>query len=54
MQPRQIYASTMSRRERRWTGRRGHGNGPLSIALVGAATFAAALIVIVTLAPGLS
>jgi hypothetical protein len=41
VQPRQIYASTLTRRERRWSGRRGHGLLPrllaAAAALVGAA-----------------
>jgi hypothetical protein len=52
MQPRQIYASTVTRRDRRWTRRR--NRGLLSIALVSAATLAAALTVLATVAPGLS
>ena len=54
--PRQIYASTVTRRDRRWTGRRGRGRGRgvLGVAIVTAATVAAALTVLATIAPGLS
>jgi hypothetical protein len=52
VQPRQIYASTVRRRDRRWTRRRGHGL--LGVSLVSAAALLAALTVIATLAPGLS
>jgi hypothetical protein len=52
VQPRQIYASTVTRRDRRWTRRR--GRGLLGVTLVSAATLLAAFTVIATLAPGLS
>ena len=51
VQPRQIYASTLTRRERRWRRRR--GRNMMSVALVAAVTVAAALTVLATLAPGL-
>jgi hypothetical protein len=44
VQPRQIYASTLTRRDRRWSGRR--GRGLLGVALVAIATMAAALFVL--------
>jgi hypothetical protein len=40
VQPRQIYASTLTRRDRRWSGRRGHG--PPARVLVAAGALAAA------------
>jgi hypothetical protein len=52
VQPRQIYASTVTRRDRRWSRRR--GRGLLGLALVSAVTLAAALTVLAALAPGLS
>jgi hypothetical protein len=52
VQPRQIYASTVTRRDRRWTRRR--GRSLLGVTLLSAATLLAALTVIATLAPGLS
>jgi len=52
VQPRQIYASTVTRRDRRWTRRR--GRSLLGVTLLSAATFLAALTVIATFAPGLS
>ena len=52
VQPRQIYASTVTRRDRRWSRRR--GRGLFGLALVSGATLAAALTVLATLAPGLS
>jgi hypothetical protein len=52
VQPRQIYASTVTRRDRRWSRRR--GRGLLGLALVSALTLAAALTVLAALAPGLS
>jgi hypothetical protein len=52
VQPRQIYASTVTRRDRRWTRRR--GRGLLGLTLVSAAALLAALTVIATLAPGVS
>ena len=50
VQPRQIYASTLTRRERRWSRRRKNVFG---IAFVSGATLAAALTAIATFAPGL-
>lgn len=52
VQPRQIYASTVTRRDRRWTRRRGRRT--LGIALLSTATLLAALTVLAALAPGLS
>jgi hypothetical protein len=52
VQPRQIYASTVTRRDRRWSRRR--GRGLLGLALVSALTLAAALTVLAALAPALS
>ena len=52
VQPRQIYASTVSRRDRRWTRRRGRAF--IGVVLVSAATLLAALTVLATVAPGLS
>jgi hypothetical protein len=53
VQPRQIYASTVTRRDRRWTSRR-RGRGIGGFAVVSLATLLAALTVIATIAPGLS
>ena len=50
VQPRQIYASTLTRRERRWSRRRKNVFG---IAFVAGATLAAALTALATFAPGL-
>lgn len=44
VQPRQIYASTLTRRDRRWSGRR--GRGLLGVVLVTIATMVAALSVL--------
>ena len=52
VQPRQIYASTARRRDRRWTRRRGRTT--LGAALVCAAMLLAALSVIAAVAPHLS
>lgn len=52
VQPRQIYASTLTRRERRWRRRR--GRSLLGVAFVTAMTVAAAFTVLAALAPGLS
>lgn len=51
-QPRQIYASTITRRERRWMRGRGRGRG--GVAVVTLATIVAALAVIAVVAPGLT
>jgi hypothetical protein len=51
VQPRQIYASTVTRRDRRWSRRR---HSVFGIAFVSGATLAAALTVLATFAPGLS
>jgi len=51
VQPRQIYASTLTRRERRWSRRR---HSVFGIAFVSGATLVAALAVLATFAPGLS
>lgn len=50
VQPRQIYASTLTRRERRWARRRKNVFG---IAFVSGAALAAALTALATFAPGL-
>jgi len=50
--PRQIYASTVTRRDRRWTRR--SRRGLLSIVLVSTATLLAAITVLAALAPGVS
>jgi hypothetical protein len=52
VQPRQIYASTATRRDRRWNRRRARGS--LGLALLSTATLLAALTVLAALAPGLS
>lgn len=52
VQPRQIYASTVTRRERRWV--RARARSSLGVALVTIATLVAAIAVIATIAPGLS
>ncbi|HWC27249.1 MAG TPA: hypothetical protein VG474_11750 [Solirubrobacteraceae bacterium] len=52
MRPRQIYASTVTRRDRRWARRR--ARPPLAFALLGAVTLVAALTVLAALVPGLS
>ncbi len=54
VQPRQIYASTATRRDRRWTGRRIRGRGVRAAALVSVAALAAALTAIAAFAPGLT
>jgi len=51
VQPRQIYASTVTRRDRRWSRGR---HSVFGIAFVSGATLAAALTVLATFAPGLS
>jgi hypothetical protein len=43
VQPRQIYASTLTRRERRWTGRRGRGLRSLALVMVCAVAAATVL-----------
>ncbi len=52
VQPRQIYASTVTRRDRRWTGRR--GRHPFGIAVLTGTALAAALTVLAVFAPGLT
>ena len=52
VQPRQIYASTLTRRELRWARRR--ARGALSLALVSAATVLAALSVLAIVLPGVA
>lgn len=52
VQPRQIYASTVTRRDRRWARRR--GRGLIGVALVSSVTLLGALTVIAAFAPGLS
>ena len=51
VQPRQIYASTVTRRDRRWSRRR---RNVFVIAFISGASFAAALTALATFAPGLS
>jgi ABC-type Fe3+ transport system permease subunit len=52
VQPRQIYASTLTRRDRRWARRR--GRGPWGLALMTAATLVAALSVLAIAVPGVA
>lgn len=54
VQPRQIYASTVTRRDRRWTSRRSRGRSGRGVALLAIATLVAALAVIASVAPSLS
>lgn len=49
--PRQIYASTLNRRDRRWARRR--GRGPRGLALLTLATVAVAVGALATFAPGI-
>jgi hypothetical protein len=51
VQPRQIYASTVTRRDRRWSRRR---HNVLGIAFVSGASLVAALAAFAMFAPGLS
>jgi hypothetical protein len=51
VQPRQIYASTLARRDRRWTRRRGPSAG---LALITVATVMAAFGAVAAFAPGFS
>jgi len=53
VQPRQIYASTMTRRERSWTRRRGRSRGraAVSFLLISAVTVGAALSVLGIVVP---
>ncbi|MGI8729236.1 MAG: hypothetical protein ACR2LK_04500 [Solirubrobacteraceae bacterium] len=53
MQPRQIYASTLTRRERR-ARLRPRGRGPLNRLLVTAASLCAALSVLAIFVPGVA
>jgi hypothetical protein len=52
VQPRQIYASTLSRRDRRWARRR--ARGAMSLAVFSAATLLAALSVLAIVVPGVA
>jgi hypothetical protein len=52
VQPRQIYASTVTRRDRRWTRRRGRPT--LAVALLSTAMVLAAVSVLAALAPGVT
>jgi hypothetical protein len=52
VQPRQIYASTLTRREARWSRRRARGT--LSLAIMTAATLVAALSVLAIVVPGVA
>ncbi|MDX6690844.1 MAG: hypothetical protein QOG15_2301 [Solirubrobacteraceae bacterium] len=52
MQPRQIYASTLDRRDRRWTRRR--NRGLVGVALLVACTLTPALVVVFALAQNLT
>jgi len=54
VQPRQIYASTLNRRDRRWARRRGRGRSGLSVALVTAAALLAGLSVLAVVLPGVA
>ena len=53
VQPRQIYASTLTRRERRWARRRARTSG-LSVMLVSALSLLAALSVLAIVLPGVA
>ena len=54
VQPRQIYASTVTRRDRRRRGRgRGRGRAALAVAVLSSAALLAAITVLAALAPGL-
>jgi hypothetical protein len=53
VQPRQIYASTLTRRDRRWTRRRARNRAALGVVLMTVATLLAALSVIAVV-PGVS
>ena len=52
VQPRQIYASTLTRRDRRWARRR--TRSVLGLALVSGATLLAALSVLAIVVPGVA
>lgn len=52
VQPRQIYASTLTRRDRRWARRRARAT--LGFALVTTATLIAALSVLAIVVPGVA
>jgi hypothetical protein len=54
VQPRQIYASTVSRRDRRWARRRARGRSVTGLAFMTAATLAAALSVLAVVVPGVA
>ena len=53
MQPRQIYASSLTRRERR-ARRRARGHGAVNFVLVTAATLVVALSVLAIVVPGVA
>jgi ABC-type Fe3+ transport system permease subunit len=52
VQPRQIYASTLTRRDRRWARRR--ARSLLGLAVLSAATLLAALSVLAIVVPGVA
>ncbi|MEA2191695.1 MAG: hypothetical protein QOI73_1816 [Solirubrobacteraceae bacterium] len=52
VQPRQIYASTLTRRERRWARRR--TRAAVNLVLMTAAALAAALSVLAVVVPGVA
>jgi len=55
VQPRQIYASTVTRRDRRWARRRARARrGVTGLAFMTAATLAAALSVLAVVVPGVA
>ena len=54
MQPRQVYVSTVTRRDRRWTRRRGRKRGLLGVAVLSTATLVGAFTALTTFAPGLT
>ncbi len=51
MQPRQIYASTLDRRDRRWTRRR--NRGLLGVAIIALCALAPAVVVVAALTQNL-
>ncbi len=52
VQPRQIYASTLSRRERRWARRR--ARSAVNVVFISAAALVAALSVLAIVVPGIA